>query len=45
MLEQVTILNRQSTNLRKTRDLLLPKVISGEVSVEHFEAEAVAQGV
>ena len=32
-------------NLRQTRDLLLPKLISGEVSVEQLEAEAVAQGV
>ena len=32
-------------NLRTTRDLLLPKLISGEVSVEQIETEAVAQGV
>jgi type I restriction enzyme S subunit len=31
--------------LRTTRDLLLPKLISGEISVEDSEAEAVAQGV
>lgn len=38
----------QGTNLvlHQTRDLLLPKLISGEsVSVEQFETEAVAQGV
>jgi type I restriction enzyme S subunit len=33
------------SNLRQTRDLLLPKLISGEISVEQFEAELVAQGV
>lgn len=31
--------------LRQTRDCLLPKLISGEVSVEQFEAAAVAQSV
>jgi type I restriction enzyme S subunit len=31
--------------LRKTRDLLLPKVVSGEVSVEQIEAEVPAQTV
>jgi len=30
-------------NLRQTRDLLLPKLISGEIRVESFEPEAVAQ--
>jgi type I restriction enzyme S subunit len=33
------------SNLRQTRDLLLPKLVSGEVGVEQFEAEALAQGV
>ena len=32
-------------NLLQTRDLLLPRLISGEVSVEQFEAEAVAESV
>jgi type I restriction enzyme S subunit len=40
----VCCLARNST-LHQTRDLLLPKLISGEVSVEQLEAEAVAQGV
>jgi type I restriction enzyme S subunit len=30
-------------NLRQTRNLLLPKLISGEISVEHLESEAVEQ--
>lgn len=38
-------LHLSNLNLRQTRDLLLPKLISGEVSVEQIEAEAVAQGV
>jgi type I restriction enzyme S subunit len=28
-----TFLNRKNTNLRTTRDLLLPKLISGELDV------------
>jgi len=36
-------LEQKSSNLRATRDLLLPKLISGEVSVEQIESEAIAQ--
>jgi type I restriction enzyme, S subunit len=36
-------LTEKNTNLRATRDLLLPKLISGEVSVEQIESEAIAQ--
>jgi type I restriction enzyme, S subunit len=35
----------RNANLRATRDLLLPKLISGEISVEHAERETIAQGV
>jgi type I restriction enzyme S subunit len=42
---QIDILQRTNANLRQTRGLLLPKLISGEIDVEHFEAEAVAQTV
>jgi type I restriction enzyme, S subunit len=38
-------LHLRNLKLRQTRDLLLPKLISGEVSVKQIEAEAVAQGV
>jgi type I restriction enzyme S subunit len=38
-------LQLQNLNLRTTRDLLLPKLISGEISLDHVETEAVAQGV
>jgi type I restriction enzyme S subunit len=38
-------LKTKNANLRKTRDILLPKLISGEISVEQSEAEAVAQSV
>ena len=41
----ILITARRTRNLRITREYLLPKLISGEVSVEQFEAEAVAQGV
>jgi type I restriction enzyme, S subunit len=33
ILEQCDVLNLKNANLRRTRDLLLPKLISGEVSV------------
>jgi type I restriction enzyme S subunit len=33
----VEVLNARVLNLRRTRDLLLPKLISGEVDVSHFE--------
>jgi type I restriction enzyme S subunit len=35
----------RNSNLRQTRNLLLPRLVSGEVSVQQVEAEAVAQGV
>lgn len=35
--KQVDILERKNRNLRKTRDLLLPKLISGEIDVERIE--------
>jgi type I restriction enzyme S subunit len=34
-------LERRNANLRQTRDLLLPKLISGEVSVENLEVAAI----
>lgn len=42
---QLELLTVQDTILRQTRDLLLPKLTSGEVSVERFENEAIAQSV
>lgn len=30
-------LDKQKANLRRTRDLLLPRLVSGEVSVDRFE--------
>jgi type I restriction enzyme S subunit len=38
-------LNLRNENLRTTRDLLLPKLVSGEVSIEQIEKDAVAQMV
>jgi type I restriction enzyme S subunit len=38
-------LSKKTENLRNTRDLLLPKLVSGEVSVEQRETKAVAQTV
>jgi type I restriction enzyme, S subunit len=42
MLEAVAVFGRRNANLRTTRDLLLPKLISGELSVEAAE-EAMEQ--
>jgi type I restriction enzyme S subunit len=41
----VYALSLKNGNLQTTRDLLLPKLISGDLSVKQFEAEAVGQGV
>jgi type I restriction enzyme S subunit len=45
MIDLINNLVFRNRNLRQTRDLLLPKLISGEVSVKQCEAEAVTQGV
>ncbi len=37
LLEKIQILAIKNTNLRKTRDLLLPKLISGEIDVENLD--------
>ena len=37
ILEQRHILNKKNQNLRKTRDLLLPKLISGEIDVTKLD--------
>jgi type I restriction enzyme S subunit len=42
---QVAILHKKNAVLRNSRDMLLPKLVSGEVSVENFEKEAVAHMV
>ena len=34
MFAAISVLGRKNANLRTTRDLLLPKLISGEISVE-----------
>ncbi len=34
MLEQAEILQRQTANLRRTRDLLLPRLLSGQIKIE-----------
>lgn len=38
-------LEKKNSNLRTTRDLLLPKLVSGEFSVEQIEQEVVAEMV
>jgi len=43
--ESVCNLVERNNILRTTRDLLLPKLVSGEVSVEQIEKEAVAKMV
>ncbi len=39
LLSQVKTLSEKNANLRRTRDLLLPKLISGEVSVEDLDVD------
>ena len=43
MLDLAWCLHRRNANLRTTRDLLLPKLISGEVSVEAANEQAAAE--
>lgn len=38
MAEQILALQRQIQNLRRTRDLLLPRLLSGQISIETFAA-------
>ncbi|MGB2840998.1 MAG: restriction endonuclease subunit S [Halobacteriota archaeon] len=37
MAEEINLLMKRNLNLRRTRDLLLPKLISGEIDVERLE--------
>jgi len=45
LLDERELLQFKNLNLRTTRDLLLPKLVSGEVSVETHEVEALAEAV
>jgi type I restriction enzyme S subunit len=45
LIDGVVVLGRKNANLRTTRDMLLPKLVSGEVSVEQIGKEAVAHMV
>jgi type I restriction enzyme S subunit len=45
MLRLCVSLNKQNANLRTTRDLLLPKLISGEIPVEAAEEQELAAAV
>ncbi len=37
MLQQVRVLEARNANLRRTRDLVLPKLVSGEIDVSDLE--------
>lgn len=39
MYEQRHVLSQKNANLRRTRDLLLPRLVSGEVGVEELDIE------
>jgi type I restriction enzyme S subunit len=39
ILSLIQVLKTKNQNLRKTRDLLLPKLISGEIDVEKLDIE------
>lgn len=45
LVDSVVALGRKNAILRSTRDLLLPKLVSGEISVEQLETEVAAQKV
>ena len=45
VIEEIAILRRKTLLLRSTRDLLIPQLVSGEVSVEQIEAEVPAQTI
>lgn len=45
LMDVLFTLGRKNQNLRQTRDLLLPKLVSGEVSVEQAEKEVTAKTV
>jgi type I restriction enzyme, S subunit len=42
-LNHIDVIQRKNVNLRHTRDLLLSKLISGEIDVEHLKIETVTQ--
>jgi type I restriction enzyme S subunit len=44
ILERIAISLFRQTNLRRTRDLLLPKLISGEVDVENIDVRMANNG-
>ena len=37
MFEQVNLLKKRNLNLRRVRDLLLPKLIGGEIDLEELD--------
>lgn len=45
MFELKNTLEMKNTNLRTTRDMLLPKLVSGEINVEQIEEEVLAEVV
>jgi type I restriction enzyme S subunit len=45
LLDEKEILQLKNLNLRRTRDLLLPKLISGEISIDGVQIESAAQTV
>ena len=45
LFESIKNLHLKNTILKQTRDLLLPKLVSGEISVEQIEQEVVAEMV
>ena len=45
MFKSVQMFAEKNTNLRKTRDLLLPKLISGEIDVEDLPVAGIPDGL
>jgi len=38
-LDEIIIINKQNQNLKETRDLLIPRLVSGELDVESLDAK------
>ena len=37
LFDQILVIQRQIQNLRRTRDLLLPRLLSGELTISEFD--------
>ena len=45
MLDSIHVMLKKNANLRQTRDLLLPKLISGEIDVSELDINTISRGI